>query len=104
MDCSECQACVGSDGHEDSCSRRRFTADERERIAAFLRDDAPEYQRGYADGVKAERAAIVAWLRDRWVDVAGKFMARELPDMERAEQIERGAHVTPREAEEGKGS
>ncbi len=58
-----------------------------------------EYQRGYAEGVKAERAAIVRWPRS-----FSAFFHTPHTAAGFAAQLSSGVHVTPREAEEGKGA
>ena len=90
MTCPECKECVSSDGHADDCSKRRYTAQERKHIATFLQEGVhvvtTEYQRGYAAGLEAgraaERAAVVHWL-----DTSEEYAC------DVAKQIDRGDHT-----------
>ena len=57
--------------------------------------DACLYREAYDMGRRDERASVVDWLRADENDDGGLI---------EADCIERGEHVTPREAEEGKGT
>ena len=60
-----------------------------------------EYARGYAEGVKAERAAVVAWLRATPMAEGGVVYGPHDDACQLvADNIQSGDHVTPREAEE----